>query len=174
MMKEFQDGTRVNAATLRRGGPKPATRKSQLSRATQREIVVFHGHNFGDNLASPFGDTAQARSENHSGCLNLCAAEILRELLTAGGEQLGHAIITKNEFQNGGNEMTNPLYTGLPSDQDLVTEPSVSYWFKRALTELSERDIVDAIHDVDLLKAVLVRRIDTAMSNLGCYRKEAN
>lgn len=63
------------------------------------------------------------------------------------------------------------IYDGLGTESEIMAEPSVSFWFKRALTELSERDICDAIHDLDLLKAVLMRRLDTAMANLGYARK---
>ena len=59
----------------------------------------------------------------------------------------------------------------LPSDNELLNEPCVSFWFKKALRGLSDRDVVDAIRDVELLREVLLRRVNTALHNLGCERK---
>lgn len=37
----------------------------------------------------------------------------------------------------------------------IVTDPSTSYWLKQAVTELWKRDVVDALHDLDVLRELL-------------------
>lgn len=37
----------------------------------------------------------------------------------------------------------------------ITTDPSASHWLKRAVTELWERDTVDALNDLDMLQALL-------------------
>ena len=52
-------------------------------------------------------------------------------------------------------------YQGLPSDAELLVNPTVSFWFKKALAELSNRDVCDALNDIELLSSVLHRRVNT-------------
>ena len=37
----------------------------------------------------------------------------------------------------------------------ISTDPAASHWLKRAVTELWERDVVDALNDLDVLREVL-------------------
>ena len=37
----------------------------------------------------------------------------------------------------------------------IVTDPSTSYWLKQAVTQLWERDVVDALNDLDTLWELL-------------------
>jgi hypothetical protein len=37
----------------------------------------------------------------------------------------------------------------------IINDPSASRWLKRAVTELWERDVVDALNDLDTLREVL-------------------
>jgi hypothetical protein len=46
----------------------------------------------------------------------------------------------------------------LPSDAELLADPTISFWFKKALKDLVERDLLDALNDAELLVAVLKRR----------------
>lgn len=49
----------------------------------------------------------------------------------------------------------------MPSDDEIraiCSDPSLSYWFRNALTTALERDPVDAAHDAGLLAMVLDRR----------------
>lgn len=40
--------------------------------------------------------------------------------------------------------------------RDTITnDPTASYWLKRAITELWERDTVDALNDLDVLRELL-------------------
>lgn len=39
--------------------------------------------------------------------------------------------------------------------QAINTDPTASYWLKRAVTELWERDVVDALDDLDVLRDLL-------------------
>ena len=41
------------------------------------------------------------------------------------------------------------------SVQTITTDPAASHWLKRAVTELWERDVVDALNDLDALREVL-------------------
>lgn len=62
-------------------------------------------------------------------------------------------------------------YSNLPSDAELLANPCVSYWLKNAIRDASNRDVVDAANDAELLYAVLIRRVDTALASLGCAHK---
>ncbi len=49
----------------------------------------------------------------------------------------------------------------MPSDDEIraiCSDPSLSYWFRNALTTALERDPLDAAHDAGLLAMVLDRR----------------
>ncbi|OQW99167.1 MAG: hypothetical protein BWK73_50940 [Thiothrix lacustris] len=39
--------------------------------------------------------------------------------------------------------------------RDITTDPTASYWLKQAVTELWERDVVDALNDLDVLRDLL-------------------
>lgn len=68
-------------------------------------------------------------------------------------------------------EPETPIYTGLPSDKELLSNPTLSYAVKAVMRAWSERDVVDAYHDAFLLQQVFLRRTDVALSNLGAPRK---
>ena len=55
-----------------------------------------------------------------------------------------------------------PTYLTLAQELDalemrdkIANDPSASHWLKRAVTELWERDVVDALNDLDVLREVL-------------------
>lgn len=57
---------------------------------------------------------------------------------------------------------TRPTYLTLQQEIDaldlrdtITNDPSASHWLKRAVTELWERDVVDALNDLDVLREVL-------------------
>lgn len=37
----------------------------------------------------------------------------------------------------------------------IVDDPAASYWLKQAVAELWKRDVVDALHDLDVLRELL-------------------
>jgi hypothetical protein len=39
--------------------------------------------------------------------------------------------------------------------QIISADPAASYWLKQAATQLWERDVVDALHDLDVLRDLL-------------------
>ena len=39
--------------------------------------------------------------------------------------------------------------------ETIMNDPSASHWLKRAVAELWERDVVDALNDLDVLREVL-------------------
>jgi len=39
--------------------------------------------------------------------------------------------------------------------REITTDPSASYWLKQAVTQLWERDTVDALNDLDVLQDLL-------------------
>ena len=55
-----------------------------------------------------------------------------------------------------------PIYLTLQQEIDaldlrdtIMNDPSASHWLKRVVTELWERDVVDALNDLDVLREVL-------------------
>ncbi len=48
----------------------------------------------------------------------------------------------------------------IPSVADILSDPASSYWLKYAVVEAHKRDVVDALHDAELLAAILKRRLD--------------
>jgi len=55
-----------------------------------------------------------------------------------------------------------PIYLTLEQELDaldlrdtITNDPSASHWLKRAVTELWERDVVDALNDLDVLRELL-------------------
>jgi hypothetical protein len=54
----------------------------------------------------------------------------------------------------------------LPTINELLSDPSVSYWLKNALRALLKRDALDAVHDAELLAGVMRERLE----NMGCPR----
>jgi hypothetical protein len=70
-----------------------------------------------------------------------------------------------------GKTMTQPSYANLPSDDELLARPDVSFWLKDAIRDSARRDVVDAYRDAEVLTAVLLRRVDTALGRLGCTPK---
>jgi len=47
--------------------------------------------------------------------------------------------------------------------QAISTDPTASHWLQRAVTELWERDTVDALNDLDLLRELLEEKHRTDM-----------
>ena len=39
--------------------------------------------------------------------------------------------------------------------REITTDPSASYWLKQVVTQLWERDTVDALNDLDILRELL-------------------
>ena len=39
--------------------------------------------------------------------------------------------------------------------REIVDDPAASYWLKQAVAELWKRDVVDALHDLDVLHELL-------------------
>ena len=52
----------------------------------------------------------------------------------------------------------------LPTVEELLASPCVSYWLKDALKTALNRDRVDASHDAELLAAVLGERTKKALA----------
>lgn len=73
--------------------------------------------------------------------------------------------------QNAEKRQASTTYAGLPSDAELLANPCTSFWLKDAIRESLNRDVCDAATDAEVLLAILTRRVDTALSNLGCARK---
>ena len=46
--------------------------------------------------------------------------------------------------------------------REIVDDPAVSYWLKQAITELWKRDVVDALHDLDVLRELLKAKYSKA------------
>lgn len=44
------------------------------------------------------------------------------------------------------------------NESELLTNPAVSEWLRRAIVETRGRDVLDALHDVEVLKKVLEQR----------------
>lgn len=54
------------------------------------------------------------------------------------------------------------MTTQTPSVDDILTDPSTSYWLKNALERALERDAVDAANDAKILSKVLNDRMTKA------------
>lgn len=54
---------------------------------------------------------------------------------------------------------------------DLLSDLSISFWLKNALTSALERDAVDALNDAELLVVVLKNRLDHIF---GGYQHEVD
>ncbi len=52
----------------------------------------------------------------------------------------------------------------MPTPQDLLDAPDVSFWLKAALRTALERDPVDSAADAELLARVLGARADTTLT----------
>ncbi len=50
------------------------------------------------------------------------------------------------------------------TEQDILTDPAVSFWLKNALHSSLERDPVDALHDAATLTKVLSARLDRLLA----------
>jgi len=50
------------------------------------------------------------------------------------------------------------------TEQDILTDPSVSFWLKKALHSSLARDPVDALHDAATLTKVLSARLDRLLA----------
>lgn len=48
------------------------------------------------------------------------------------------------------------------TEQNLINDPAVSYWLKDQINKISERDLLDAISDAELLLSVLAGRYRAA------------
>ena len=60
-----------------------------------------------------------------------------------------------SETQQGYGSLEQQLKALENSVQTITTDPAASHWLKRAVTELWERDVVDALNDLDVLREVL-------------------
>ena len=61
-------------------------------------------------------------------------------------------------------EGPDPTFTISWSQDVLVamnSDPSISYWLKRAIADLSKRDPLDALYDAELLCALMKNRWET-------------
>ena len=59
----------------------------------------------------------------------------------------------------------HPIYLKLEQEINVLellvsitADPAASHWLKRAVTELWERDVVDALNDLDVLRDVLAAK----------------
>ena len=48
------------------------------------------------------------------------------------------------------------------TEREILNDPSASYWLKRLITSTKERDPVNCLNDLDVLRAILEARIDGA------------
>ena len=48
-------------------------------------------------------------------------------------------------------------------EQQLLENPSVSYWLKNAIRDTYRRDCVDALHDAEVLVEILRKRVGEAL-----------
>ena len=60
-----------------------------------------------------------------------------------------------SETQQGYGSLEQQLKALENSVQTITTDPAASHWLKRAVTELWERDVVDALNDLDVLRDLL-------------------
>ena len=60
-----------------------------------------------------------------------------------------------SETQQGYGSLEQQLKALENSVQTITTDPAASHWLKRAVTELWERDTVDALNDLDVLQELL-------------------
>ena len=60
-----------------------------------------------------------------------------------------------SETQQGYGSLEQQLKALENSVHTITTDPAASHWIKRAVTELWERDVVDALNDLDVLREVL-------------------
>lgn len=60
-----------------------------------------------------------------------------------------------SETQQGYGSLEQQLKALESSVQTITTDPAASYWLKQAVTELWERDVVDALNDLDTLRGLL-------------------
>lgn len=56
-----------------------------------------------------------------------------------------------SETQQGYGSLEQQLKALENSVHTITTDPAASHWLKRAVTELWERDVVDALNDLDVL-----------------------
>jgi hypothetical protein len=43
-------------------------------------------------------------------------------------------------------------------EEQIISDPAASYWLKHQIKESSNRDILDALNDVDILRSILSLR----------------
>jgi len=48
------------------------------------------------------------------------------------------------------------------TESEILNDSSASYWLKRLITSTKERDPVECLNDLDVLRAILEARIDGA------------
>ena len=53
----------------------------------------------------------------------------------------------------------------IPTPEEILADPSASYWLKIALASALQRDCVDASHDAELLALVLSERAQDIVAN---------
>ncbi len=78
--------------------------------------------------------------------------------IIGGNEALQKAVQAKLASKGFASETTAPAARKLPTVEELLASPGVSYWLKDALKSALNRDCVDASHDAELLAAVLGER----------------
>lgn len=50
-------------------------------------------------------------------------------------------------------------------EKEILSDPSVSHWLKRLIEESSNRDILDAINDINILRSILNLRHEAMKEN---------
>jgi UDP-3-O-acyl-N-acetylglucosamine deacetylase len=55
----------------------------------------------------------------------------------------------------------------LNDENDIMNDPACSHWLKRQLQETKERDILDALADVEILSDVLKKRFEAMTGGHG-------
>jgi hypothetical protein len=51
--------------------------------------------------------------------------------------------------------------------QAMLCDPATSFWLRRAVAELQQRDPLDALHDAQLLHRVMCTRFNTLLQEVG-------
>ena len=53
------------------------------------------------------------------------------------------------------------------SETDLLNHPGTSFWLRTAIHDISNRDLVDYLKDVELLQSILEDRLKAQQQNLS-------
>ena len=71
-----------------------------------------------------------------------------------------------SETQQGYGSLEQQLKALENSVHTITTDPAASHWLKRTVTELWERDVVDALNDLDVLRDLLEAKHQTHVLTL--------